>query len=107
MLFRSNPAYSKSPAALAAVGELQKEMGRQFSSDRYYLDAVRTYGFLISQYPQHRLAADALYTVGEIYRVDLENAPEARQAFQKFLEKYPKSSKAAEVAPIRRPRSHA
>ncbi len=96
-VYRLNPAYSKAPAALAAVGELQEEMGRQFSSDRYYLDAVRTYQFLISQYPQHRLAADALYTVGEIYRVDLENAPEARQAFQKFLEKYPKSSKAAEA----------
>ncbi len=96
-VYRLNPAYSKAPVALAVVGELQEEMGRQFSSDRYYLDAVRTYQFLISQYPQHRLAADALYTVGEIYRVDLENAPEARQAFQKFLEKYPKSPKAAEA----------
>ena len=92
-----NPAYSKTPSALAAVAELYEEMGRVLSSDRYYLDAISTYKFLISNYPDNRVARDALFTVGEIYRTDLENPEEARDTFQQFLEKHPSSEKAPEA----------
>jgi N-acetylmuramoyl-L-alanine amidase len=94
---RLNPAYSKTPAALAAAAELYEEMGRVFSADRYYLDAVKNYEFLISNYPQNRVARDALFTVGEIYRTDLENPEEAGRVFQQFLEKHPQSEKAPEA----------
>jgi len=96
-VYRLNPAYSKTPVSLLAVAELYEEMGRVFSNDRYYLEAVKEYGFLSAQYPKHHLSRDALFTVGEIYRSDLENPEEARKAFQEFLRKYPKSSKAAEA----------
>jgi N-acetylmuramoyl-L-alanine amidase len=92
-----NPAYSKAPAALAAVAELYEEMGRVYSADRYYLTAIKTYEFLISNYPENRVARDALFTVGEIYRTDLENPQEARRVFQQFLEKHPQSEKAPEA----------
>lgn len=92
-----NPAYSKTPVALAAIAELYEEMGRVFSADRYFLDAIKTYQFLISAYPQNRVARDALFTVGEIYRTDLENPEEARKVFQQFLEKHPKSEKVPEA----------
>jgi len=92
-----NPAYTKTPAALAAIAELYEEMGRVFSQDRYYLNAVKTYEFLISNYPQNRVARDALFTVGEIYRTDLENPEEARKAFREFLEKHPQSEKTPEA----------
>ena len=94
---RLDPAYSKTPTALAFVGELYEEMGRQFSLDRYYLKSVRTYQFLISEYPQSPIAQDALFTLGEIYRTDLESPQDARKTFQEFLDKYPKSSKAEEA----------
>ena len=94
---RLNPAYSKTPSALAAVAELYEEMGRVLSSDRYYLDAISTYQFLISNYPDNRVARDALFTVGEIYRTDLENPEQARNTFQQFLEKHPSSEKAPEA----------
>ena len=94
---RLNSAYAKVPTALACVAELYEEMGRLFSSDSYYLKSVKAYEFLISQYPHSQLARDALFTVGEIYRTDLENPEDARRTFQRFLEKYPKSSKAEEA----------
>ncbi len=94
---RLDPAYAKVPTALACVAELYEEMGRLFSADRYYLQSVKTYQFLVSQYPHSQVARDALFTVGEIYRTDLENPEDARKTFQKFLEKYPKSSKAEEA----------
>jgi N-acetylmuramoyl-L-alanine amidase len=94
---RLNPAYAKVPTALACVAELYEEMGRLFSADRYYLESVKAYQFLISEYPHSQLAREALFTVGEIYRTDLENPEDARMTFQKFLEKYPKSSKGEEA----------
>jgi len=92
-----DPAYSKTPTALAFVAELYEAMGHAFSLDRYYLKSVKTYQFLISEYPYSPLARDALFTLGEIYSTDLENPEEARKTFQKFLDKYPKSSKAEEA----------
>ena len=96
-VYRLNPAYSKTPVALVAIAELYEQMGRVFVTDRYYLEAIKAYQFLISQYPQNRLARDALFAVGEIYRADLENPEQARQTFQQYLAKRPKSDKAAEA----------
>jgi len=92
-----DPAYSKAPVALAFVAELYEAMGHVLSSDRYYLESVKTYQFLISEYPRSPAARDALFTLGEIYSTDLEKPEEARETFQKFLDKYPKSSKAEEA----------
>jgi len=92
-----DPAYSKAPASLACVAELEEELGRLFGADRYYLESVRTYRFLVAQYPGSQVAREALLTLGEIYRTDLENPEQARQAFQQYVEEYPKSFKAGEV----------
>jgi len=94
---RLDPAYSKAPVSLAYVAELQDEMGRLFGSDRYYLDSVKTYEFLARQYPGSQFAREALLTMGEIYRTDLENTELARQAFQDYVREYPNSAKAEEA----------
>ena len=92
-----DPAYSKTPTALASVAELYEEQGRLFAADRYYLESIKTYKFLVSQYPGSQVAREALLTLGEIYRTDLESPQDAREAFQEFLHEYPNSSKAEEV----------
>jgi N-acetylmuramoyl-L-alanine amidase len=94
---RLDPAYSKAPVSLAYVAELQDEMGRLFGADRYYLDSVKTDNFLARQYPGSQFGREALLTMGETYRTDLENPELARQAFQEYVREYPNSSK-AEVA---------
>jgi N-acetylmuramoyl-L-alanine amidase len=96
-VYRLSPTYSKAPVALAAIAELYEQMGGVFATDRYYLEAIKAYEFLISQYPQGRLARDALFAAGEIYRADLENPELARLTFQQYLAKYPKSAKAREA----------
>jgi N-acetylmuramoyl-L-alanine amidase len=96
-VYRLNPAYSKTPVALTAVAEIYEQMGRRLSDDNYYLESIKAYEFVATQYPQNRLARDALFTISEVYRVDLENLEAARQAYQKFLEQYPKSAQAADA----------
>ncbi len=94
---RFDPAYAETPVALGSVAELYQEMGRVFSSERYYLEAAKTCLFLSSDYPHSRVSRDALFRLGEIYRTDLGNLEEARKTFQQFLDKYPKASQAEEA----------
>jgi N-acetylmuramoyl-L-alanine amidase len=99
-VYRQNPAYTKTPAALTAIAELYREMGREFSSDSYFLEAIKSYRFMTKQYPQNRISREALFTIGEVYRQDLEDPDEARKAFQDFIAMYPKSEKAGEAKEI-------
>jgi N-acetylmuramoyl-L-alanine amidase len=96
-VYHLDPAYGKTPVALGAVGDLYEEMGRVFSADRYFLEAIKAYEFLISQYPYSGAARDAWFATGEIYQAELENPEAARQAFQHYLESHPKSGQAAKA----------
>jgi N-acetylmuramoyl-L-alanine amidase len=97
VVYRIDPGYPKTPASIAAEAATYQEMGQAFASDRYYESAVTTYEFLIDQYPWASLARDALFTIAEIYRVDLENPEEAAKAYRQFLQKYPQAAKATDA----------
>ncbi len=99
-VYLQNPAYSKTPVALTAIAELYREMGREYSTDSYFLEAIQSYRFLIKEYPYNRFSREAQFTLGEVYRQDLEDPDEARKAFQEFLALHPKSEKAGEAKDI-------
>jgi N-acetylmuramoyl-L-alanine amidase len=94
-VYRTDPAYLKTPSALTAVGELYREMGGKFSEDEDYEASIKAYEFLTTQYPHSTLARDALLTIAEIYNADLGRSEDARKVYQKFLDQYPQSAKAA------------
>lgn len=94
---QADPAYGKAPVALKSVAELYAEMGQRFASNEYYRAAVNAYRYLMAQYPYSSLSRDALLTLGEIYRTNLDIPEEARQAFQEYVGKYPRSAKVGEA----------
>jgi N-acetylmuramoyl-L-alanine amidase len=94
---RLNPAYSKTPVALQDVAELYRQMGREFSSDTYLLESVKTYRFLGEQYPKNHMSRDAWYAIAKIYQEDLEDPESARKAFQYYIAMYPKTDQADEA----------
>ncbi len=96
-VYRADLTYGKTPAALTAVAELYHEMGREFAADSYYLECIKSYRFLMSQYPQNRISREALFTIGEVYRQDLQDPEDARKAFQEFITSFPKSDKVPEA----------
>ncbi|MGC2254084.1 MAG: N-acetylmuramoyl-L-alanine amidase, partial [Candidatus Acidiferrales bacterium] len=82
--------------ALMEVAQLYHDMGDQF--DRaYYQNSLVTYEFLIAQYPGSKFRTDALFEVGKIEKDDLDEGPEAKDAFTQFVEKYPHSPRAVEA----------
>ncbi len=85
------PTSSKADPSVVATAELMVEMGRHFDDDKILRGAVDEYRFLRKEYPGSKYRCDALFTIGEIYKDDLNDAKEARAAFAEFLHRYPRN----------------
>ncbi len=83
------PSSSQADPSVVAVAELQIELGRRFDDDKVLQSAIKTYQFLRHEYPGSRYRFDALFTIAEIYKDDLDDSDQARARFQEFLRRYP------------------
>src|SRR5229473_6895410 len=83
------PTSTKADPSAAAVAELRVEMGRRFDDDKILHSAIQQYEFLRREYPGSKYRFDALFTIGEIYKDDLDDPAQARAAFEEFLHRYP------------------
>ena len=104
------PASSKADASVMAVAEILAEMGRQFAPDDKDLQAaIGQYEFLRREYPSSRYRAEALFTIGQIYKEDLGDEATAKATFEEFLKKYPHNQLAPKaqdaLAEMRQPKS--
>jgi N-acetylmuramoyl-L-alanine amidase len=88
-VYYGSPAASKADPSVVAVAELLVEMGRQFDDPKVLRSAIGQYQFLRREYPGSRFRFDALFTVGEIYKDDLDDPAKAHAAFQEFVRRYP------------------
>jgi N-acetylmuramoyl-L-alanine amidase len=85
------PTSSKADPSVVAVAELQVELGRRFDDNEVFARAVKEYEFLRKEYPGSKYRFDALFTIGEIYKDDLEDPEEALATFQEFVHRYPRN----------------
>ena len=83
------PASTKADPSVVAVAETLVEMGRRFDDDKILNEAVEQYKFLRREYPGSRYRFDGLFTIGEIYKDDLNDSEAARNTFEDFLRRYP------------------
>jgi N-acetylmuramoyl-L-alanine amidase len=83
------PTSTKADPSVVAVAETLVEMGRRFDDDKILNEAVAQYRFLRKEYPGSKYRCDALFTIGEIYKDDLDDPEQARSTFQEFLHRYP------------------
>jgi N-acetylmuramoyl-L-alanine amidase len=91
------PASAKADPSVVAVAELLEEMGRRFEDAKILRSAIGQYEFLRREYPGSRYRFDALFTIGEIYKDDLNDSARARAAFEEFLRRYPRHHLAEEA----------
>ncbi len=90
-VYFGSPASSKADPSVVATAELMVEMGRRFDDNKILRGAVEQYRFLRKEYPGSKYRFDALFTVGEIYKDDLNDPEEARAIFEDFLHRYPRN----------------
>ncbi len=85
------PTSVKADPSVVAVAETLVEMGRRFDDDKILNEAIAQYKFLRREYPGSKYRCDALFTIGEIYKDDLNDPEQARGVFQEFLRRYPQN----------------
>jgi N-acetylmuramoyl-L-alanine amidase len=95
-IYLATPHAAEVPAALVQVAELHQEMGRQFDR-KYFQSAIDAYQFLLHEYPENRYRQDALFTIGQIQKDDLEQPEMAEKTFQELLKLQSRSPKADEA----------
>lgn len=83
------PTSTKADPSVVAVAETLVEMGRRFDDDQILNEAISQYKFLRREYPGSKYRFDGLFTIGEIYKDDLDQPEAARATFQEFLRRYP------------------
>jgi len=90
-VYFGSPTSSKADPSVVATAELMVEMGRRFDDNKILRGAVEQYRFLRKEYPGSKYRFDALFTIGEIYKDDLNDPEEARTTFADFLHRYPRN----------------
>ncbi len=90
-VYMGAPSSTKADPSVVAVAETLVEMGRRFDDDKILNEAIDQYKFLRREYPGSKYRFDGLFTIGEIYKDDLNNPEAARSTFQDFLHRYPRN----------------
>src|SRR5512140_1169927 len=72
------PASAKADSSVVAVAELLAEMGRAFNDEKALRSAIGQYEFLRREYPGSKSRFDALFTIGQIYKDDLQDNENAK-----------------------------
>ncbi|MFZ0859509.1 MAG: N-acetylmuramoyl-L-alanine amidase [Candidatus Sulfotelmatobacter sp.] len=90
-IYYGAPTSTKADPSVVAVAETLVEMGRRFDDDKILNAAIAQYRFLRREYPGSKYRCDALFTIGEIYKDDLNDSEQARSVFEEFLHRYPQN----------------
>jgi N-acetylmuramoyl-L-alanine amidase len=88
-IYLGAPVSTKADPSVVAVAETLVEMGRRFDDGKILNEAIEQYKFLRREYPGSKYRFDGLFTIGEIYKDDLNDPDAARSTFQEFLRRYP------------------
>ena len=91
-VYYTAPSWAKADAAVLAVAELLDDQGRVFNDTKSYKDAIGQLAFLRREYPGSNHRVEALFTIGQIYRDDLNDQEQAKATFEDFLKHYPHST---------------
>ena len=87
-VYYTAPSSNRADASVVAVAELLVEVGRQFHDEKALRAAIAQYEFLRREYPGSRFRVQALFTMAQVYKDDLDDTAQARQTFEEFLKRY-------------------
>ena len=91
------PTSTRADASVLAVAELLAEQARLSDDQKGFRDAIGQYEFLQREYPGSKYRVEALLSIGQIYREDLNDPAAAKASFEEFLKRYPNHRLAGEA----------
>ena len=96
-VYYTAPTSAKADASVLAVADLLGDQGRILNDPKSFKDAIGQLVFLRREYPGSKHRSEALFTIAEIYRDDLDDGKQAKATFEDFLKHYPGNSHAQEA----------
>src|SRR5689334_18880018 len=96
-VYYTAPSSNKADAAVVALAELLAEKGRAVKNEATLQDAIGQYEFLRKEYPGSKYRVQALFTMAQIYKDDLNDTAKAKETFQEYLKHYPNSQLAPDA----------
>src|SRR6266404_554845 len=96
-VYYTAPNSNRADASALAVAELLEEQGRILNEPKSFKDAIGQLEFLRREYPGSKYRVEALFTIAQIYRDDLDDSTQARATYEDFLKHYPGSTSAAKA----------
>lgn len=100
-VLRQEPRHADAPAALYMLGKLHSRLYDDFRSTHDLDLALQAFQHLSQEYPQSRLADDALYRAGVIYLKEKRTPSLALAALNRLIEQYPQGDMRAEARALR------
>ena len=91
-VYFTSPTSNKADSSVVAVAELMVEQGRALKSDAILKQAIKQYEFLRKEYPGSKYRVEALYTIAQIYRDDLNDNAQAKATLEDFVKRYAHTS---------------
>src|SRR6185369_12729599 len=83
------PTSNRADASALAVADLMVDYGRRFDDEKAFRDAIAQYEFLRREYPGSRYRIEALFTIAQVLREDLDDQEKAKSTFEDVARKYP------------------
>ena len=83
------PTSNRADASALAVADLMVDYGRRFDDEKSFKDAIAQYEFLRREYPGSRYRIEALFTIAQVLREDLDDQEKAKSTFEDVARKYP------------------
>src|SRR5215467_11057314 len=77
-VYHTAPTSNKADTAVLAVAELLDEQGRVLNDAKSFKDAIGQLEFLRREYPGSKYRGEALFTIAQIYRDDLDDGVQAK-----------------------------
>src|SRR5258708_34707109 len=72
-----------------AAAEVLQDSGSLFGDDALSQSAIEGYKLLRQEFPGSPSRMEALFNIARIYQDDLDDAAQAKSAYEEFLKRYP------------------
>lgn len=97
-IYKANPDHSLASSCLFMLGRIYCDMYERSNNPLDLGESVAYYEDVVSLFPKHGLADDALYAIGLIYLRDKEAQEKASRTFAKIVALYPDGDMAKSAA---------
>lgn len=105
--YKTDPYDSLAPSSLLTLGHLYFQMYKRFNKKDDLHEALAYYDDIVTLFPKHSFADDALYKTAKIYAIELNNLKNASLVLARLVAIYPRgdmiSKAASDLMAMKRP----